>query len=97
MSANLSGTPENRTISATEFKAKCLEILDQLADHRLTRVSVTKRGRVVAVLTPPADEAAAVRELHGFLRDQVVLPADIDLTTPILDEPLLVERGLAHG
>lgn len=97
MSANLLDMPDNGTISATEFKAKCLEILDQLAEHRLTRVSVAKRGRVVAVLTPPADEPAAVRGLHGFLRDSVMLPAEIDLTAPILDEPLLAERGLAHG
>lgn len=89
--------PESRTIGATEFKAKCLEILDQLADHRLTRVSVTKRGRVVAVLTPPADEPAAVHDLHGFLRGSVMLPVELDLTAPIFDEPLLAERGLAHG
>jgi antitoxin (DNA-binding transcriptional repressor) of toxin-antitoxin stability system len=70
------------TFSATEFKAKCLEILDQLGEHRLTRVRVTKRGRVVAVLTPLADEEAAVRGLHGFLRGSVVVPEGVDLTTP---------------
>ncbi len=88
---------EEQTINATEFKAKCLEILDQLAERRLTRVSVTKRGRVVAVLTPPADEAAAVQGLHGFLRDQAVLPPDVDLTAPSLDEALLAGHGLLHG
>jgi prevent-host-death family protein len=88
---------DTRTISATEFKARCLEILDQLAERRLTRVTVTKRGRVVAVLTPPAEEAVAVRGLHGFLRDSVVVPEGLDLTAPVLDEPLLAERGEVHG
>jgi hypothetical protein len=88
---------EIQTISATEFKAKCLDILDQLGERRLTRVSVTKRGRVVAILTPPADEDAAIRRLHGFLRDSVVVPEGFDLTAPILDEPLIAERGAVHG
>jgi antitoxin (DNA-binding transcriptional repressor) of toxin-antitoxin stability system len=88
---------DTQTISATEFKAKCLEILGQLGERRLTRVSVTKRGRVVAVLTPPADEEAAVRGLHGFLRGSVVVPEGLDLTAPVLDEPLLAERGEVHG
>ena len=87
----------NRTISATEFKAKCLEILDQLSERRLTRVSVTKRGRVVAVLTPPTDEEAAVRGLHGFLRGSVVVPEGLDLTAPVLEEPFSADRGELHG
>jgi hypothetical protein len=88
---------DTRTISATEFKAKCLEILDLLGERRLTRVSVTKRGRVVAVLTPPTDDEAAVRALHGFLRGSVTVPGDLDLTAPVLDEPLSAERGEVHG
>ena len=43
------------TYTATVFKAKCLGILDRLAVRRLTRVTITKRGKVVAVLTPPDD------------------------------------------
>ena len=38
-----------RVISATEFKAKCLKILDEL-DSR--GVVITKRGQRVAKLTP---------------------------------------------
>jgi len=75
------------TISATEFKAKCIDILDQLADGRLERVEVTKRGRVVAVLTPPAPDPAAAAQLYGLLRGAVVVPPGVDLTAPALDEP----------
>ena len=44
---------ETLEIAASEFKAKCLELFDQLAARKLNRVVVTKRGRAVAVLTPP--------------------------------------------
>jgi len=37
------------TITASKFKAKCLGLLDQLANRKLTRLSVTKDGRMVAV------------------------------------------------
>jgi prevent-host-death family protein len=38
-------------ISATEFKAKCLAILDDVQKHGST-VTVTKRGRPVATVGP---------------------------------------------
>jgi prevent-host-death family protein len=41
----------NRTVTATEFKAKCLAFLDDVDDRRDT-ITVTKRGRPVAVLQP---------------------------------------------
>ncbi len=85
------------TISATEFKAKCLDILDRIKSRQLERVVITKRGSVVAVLVPPADEAAQVRQLHGFLRGSVIIPADVDLTAPVLDESFAVEAGDLHG
>jgi prevent-host-death family protein len=84
------------TISATEFKAKCLDILDRIRSRELERVVITKRGQVVAVLTPPEDEAARVRQLHGFMRGTVIIPDDVDLTAPILDEPFTTEDGNLH-
>jgi antitoxin (DNA-binding transcriptional repressor) of toxin-antitoxin stability system len=89
--------PATQTINASEFKAHCLEILDRLADHRLDRVTITKRGRVVGVLLPPDNTSDAVRQLHGFLRGSVVVPADIDLTAPVVDEPFTAEDGALHS
>ena len=83
--------------SATEFKAKCLEILDGLAARKLTRVTITKRGRIVAVLTPPEGSEAEIRGLHGLLRGSVVAPQGFDFTQPVLDEPLAAERGELHA
>lgn len=89
--------PTTQTISASEFKAKCLDILDRLADRALERVVITKRGRVVAMLVPPEDEAAAVRQLHGFMRGSVTIPPGFDLTAPVADEPFGAEHGELHG
>jgi prevent-host-death family protein len=88
--------PTTQTISASEFKAKCLDILDRLAGHELDRVVITKRGKPVAVLTPPEQQADAVRSLYGFMRGSVVIADDVDLTAPILDEPLDAEEGILH-
>jgi prevent-host-death family protein len=85
------------TINATEFKAKCLELLDRLAARELSRVTVTKRGRVVAVLTPPEDDATAILHIHGSLRGSVQVPAGIDLTEPVLDEPFDAAQGRLHA
>jgi antitoxin (DNA-binding transcriptional repressor) of toxin-antitoxin stability system len=85
------------TISATEFEAKCLAILDRIGRRELERVVITEHGRVVAVLTPGADEAGPVTQLHGLLRGLVVVPEDADLTEPALDAMFAAESGDLHG
>ena len=47
---------KQRVISATEFKAKCLAILDEI-EQRGEPITVTRRGRPVAVLGPPKQKA----------------------------------------
>jgi prevent-host-death family protein len=42
---------DGKTIGAAEFKASCLRVIDQIAADR-EPVTITKRGRPVAVLTP---------------------------------------------
>ena len=86
----------SKTISATEFKATCLDLLDRLNQGEWERVEVTKRGRVVAILTAPPTQAEAVAGLHGFMRGCVIMPDGLDLTAPILDEPFAATAGLLH-
>jgi len=43
-----------RTISATEFKAKCLALLDEVHDTGQP-LTITKRGRSVATLVPDGE------------------------------------------
>jgi len=66
-----------REITATEFKARCLRLLDEVAGTGETLV-VTKRGRPVVRVepsTPPVDLSGSVRLLVG--PDQFVEPLDI--------------------
>ena len=86
-----------QTVNATEFKAKCLEILDRLSAHEVDQVVVTKRGKPVAVLTPPPPEDAAIRDIHGFMRGSVVIPPDFDLTEPVSTEAFIADAGELHG
>ena len=44
-----------KKIAATEFKAKCLKLIDQVHDTGKP-ITITKRGKPVAVLQPLADE-----------------------------------------
>lgn len=49
-------TPPTRTISAGEFRTRCVQVLEEVGSSRAT-ILVTKRGRPVARIVPP--EAAA--------------------------------------
>jgi prevent-host-death family protein len=42
---------KNRVVSATEFKAKCLALLDEIEEKGGT-ITVTKRGKPVATVGP---------------------------------------------
>lgn len=71
-----------RTMTATEFKAKCLAVLDQVRESGET-VTILKRGKPVAQLVPPAPVASghpqdALRGTVRFHGDVVapVLPAE---------------------
>jgi prevent-host-death family protein len=53
-----------KTISATEFKAKCLKLLDDLDSQG---VVITKRGKAVAKLTPlrEVDNSKLIDSMKG--------------------------------
>lgn len=88
---------DTQTISASDFKARCLEIFDRLTDRTLREVTITKRGRAVGVLTAPPRNAETVPDLHGFMRGSVIVPDDVDLTAPISDEHFSAEDGIIHA
>lgn len=70
-------SPPETSISAADFKARCLALLDRVA--RTGRgVVVTKRGRPVARVVPLGPAAAP--DLRGSLvhQDDIVSPLDID-------------------
>jgi prevent-host-death family protein len=43
-------------VTATDFKAKCLALLNEIELHGET-ITITRRGKPVAVLGPPAKDA----------------------------------------
>ena len=47
---------KNRVVTATEFRAKCLSLLDAVERDHAT-IIVTKRGRAVAMLGPTPKRA----------------------------------------
>jgi prevent-host-death family protein len=64
------------TIAATEFRARCLALLDQVAQERVPLV-VTKHGRPVAVVMPYEEDVPPV---FGILAGTV--HASDDLVAP---------------
>jgi len=56
--------PETRTIPAGEFKAKCLQLMDEVVQGNLTLI-VTKRGKPVMQAIAPALEEKPFRPVWG--------------------------------
>jgi len=84
----------SQILSVTDFKARCLELFDRLTRGSLDCIEVTRRGKVVAIVKPPAPDAEQARETLGCLAGMAVVAPDVDLTKPILDEPIEAARGL---
>lgn len=83
------------TIGAAAFKTRCLAILKALEARQLTRVVVTRRGKPVAELSPPAGPQGPFN-IWGCMRGTVRVAPGVDLTEPVLDEPLDAELGILH-
>lgn len=62
-----------RRIGASEFKAKCLQLLDEVQRSR-KEILITKRGRPVARLVP-ADETTA--PVFGRMKGTIEICGDI--------------------
>jgi prevent-host-death family protein len=65
-------------IGATAFKAKCLQLLDEISEHKRDSIVITKRGRPVARLCP-IDHAGG--PIYGALKGLAKIHGD--LTEPL--------------
>lgn len=81
-------------ISVSEFKARCLDLFDRLNTRQLQKVIVTRRGKVVAVVTPPSSDDAQARAIHGAMSGMALVQSGTDLTAPIFDEALDADAGV---
>lgn len=81
----MSETAEPRaSVTATEFKAKCLDLFRRLDLGTLAEVTVTKRGKVIAIVRPP--EVPKIKgSAWGFMRGTVKIARGVDLTEPVID------------
>ena len=75
-----------RTIKASEFKAKCLKLMDEIADSGV-EIVITKNGRPVSRLVPYRRKP---KSLFGVDRGRLEVLGD-------LDEPLDIEWEAASG
>ena len=62
-----------RTITATEFKAKCLRLMDEVSESGATPV-ITKNGRPVSRLVPYRERP---KTLFGIDRDRFQIIGDV--------------------
>lgn len=69
-----------RTIKASEFKATCLKLMDEVAETG-AEVVITKNGSPVSRLVPYREKP---KSLFGCLRDKVRITGDI--IEPLEDE-----------
>ncbi len=62
---------KEKTLSASEFKAKCLRILEELGPEGIT---ITKRGRPIAKLTRIN---SGIAKFFGCMKGKIKIKGDI--------------------
>jgi antitoxin (DNA-binding transcriptional repressor) of toxin-antitoxin stability system len=65
------------SIGVTAFKARCLALIDDVAQGKTRRVLLMKHNRPIAAIVPLEREPA---ELWGAMRGKVTIPPGTDLT-----------------
>ena len=71
-----------KTMAAGEFKAHCLQVMEQVRKTR-TPVVITKRGKAVAKLVPPDEPASPI---FDSLKGKIEILGDIvSPITPLED------------
>ena len=65
-------------IGAAEFKAKCLQLLDEISERKHEAIIITKRGKPVARLAPVPEAGGPI---YGALKGLAKIHGD--LTEPL--------------
>lgn len=63
----------SQTVTATEFKAKCLALINEVAKNGGT-ITVTKRGQPMATLSPVLKKRKSSR---GILKGKLNIPDEV--------------------
>ena len=88
-----------QTIGVTAFKARCLELIDDVASGKLDRVVLTKRGKPVAEVTASGVAATKatgkrVADPWGHMKGQMQVDPTWDPTQPFEDVEWDAEKGI---
>ena len=83
--------PTSLTLSVTEFKAKCLSLLEQIRTRDLKRLVVTKHGQPIAEVN--AIQPSQTKGENGWnplaaLAGRIILPSGFDPAAPVYDPGL---------
>jgi prevent-host-death family protein len=69
-------------IAISEFKATCLKVLDQVKKTG-NPIYITKRGELIAMVSPPPPKAESASWLGAFKGDGRIVG---DVISPVVDE-----------
>jgi len=73
----MAAEPDTTTIAVTEFKSRCLSVIDNVAQGRTGPVILTRRNRPVAAIVPIDND---LPDLWGAMEGSVTLAPGTDLT-----------------
>jgi prevent-host-death family protein len=68
---------DDPAIAVTDFKARCLSLIDDVARGKTRRIVLVKRNKPIAAIVPLGTEPA---ELWGAMRGSVQIAPGTDLT-----------------
>ena len=77
MTTDSNGTIGPRTIKASEFKAKCLQLMDEVAESG-DEIVITKNGKPVSRLVPYREKPKS-----WFGRDRDIIQIHGDIVSPM--------------
>jgi antitoxin (DNA-binding transcriptional repressor) of toxin-antitoxin stability system len=85
------------TLNVTEFKARSLALLEDIAKGRLSKITVTKRGKPLAVVSPSSPGPGEPKVGYGFMKGTISIAPGVDLTEPMFpDDDPWEEEWLAN-
>jgi antitoxin (DNA-binding transcriptional repressor) of toxin-antitoxin stability system len=67
-------------INVTAFKAKCLGLIDDVAQGKTERIVLLKHNRPIAAVIPLGGDASEAFDLWGAMRGTVTVAPGVDLT-----------------
>lgn len=68
------------TIGVTAFKARCLGLIDEVAQGKTDRIVLLKHNRPIAAIVPIDENSDEDSDLWGAMRGTVTIAPGVDLT-----------------